>query len=111
MIDWHFLLTLNMKAFFFIWFLLMLLAVSLQSNQHVKYTTVTIQKVINLSNHESQRLEITAEIDSTDEDELQDCLTELNATISDALTKFKSQHNYVKKEVEQVKSSTQELPW
>lgn len=85
-----------MKAFFFIWFLIALLAITSQSNKHVKYKTITLQKVINLGNYESQRLEITAEIDSDCEDYLHDCLLELNATITDALAQFKQQHDYNK---------------
>ncbi len=99
-----------MKTFFFVWFVLMLIAVVSHSNKHVKYKTVTMQKVINLGNYESQRLEITVEIESDDEDYLSDCLLELNATLSDALTKFKEQHHFGDRlEDEQKKSSLP--PW
>lgn len=109
--DWHALLTLNMKAFFFIWFLIMLLVLTTQSNKHVKYKTVTIQKVINLGNYESQRLEITVEVDAIDEDELNDNLLELNATVSDALNQFKQQHQYMKDTEESEKKKLKDLPW
>lgn len=110
--DWHYILTLEMKAFFFIWFVIFLLVITQsQSNKHVKYKTITIQKVLNLGNYESQRIEITAEVESDCEDYLHDCLTELNATITDALNKFKQQHEYQKKVEESEKKTVGDLPW
>ena len=101
-----------MKAFFFIWFLLFLLVVTQsQSNKHVKYKNITMQKVINLGNYESQRLEVSVEVDSDCEDYLNDCLTELNATLTDALTKFKEQHEYQKRLEETEKKTLEKIPF
>lgn len=110
--DWHYIVTLEMKAFFFIWFLIMLLVVTQsQSNKHVKYKTITLQKVISLGGYESQRLEITAEIDSDCEDYLSDCLLELNATLTDTLTRFKQQHEYNKQLESEEKKNVSNLPF
>lgn len=100
-----------MKAFFFIWFLLFLLVVTSQSNKHVKYKTVTLQKVINLGNYESQRLEISVEVDTEDEDELHDCLLELYATVEDNLTQFKKFHEQAKLAEEKKKDDWNKLPF
>ena len=47
---------------------------------------------MNLSNYNSQRLEITAEVDTEDEDQLNDKLNELHAIVHDALARFKEIH-------------------
>ena len=100
-----------MKAFFFIWFLILLLVITSQSNKHVKYKTITLQKVINLGNYESQRLEITIEADTEDDDELYDMLSELCATVDDNLTRFKQQHEYMRKMEAEEKKTLDELPY
>ena len=58
----------------------------------MKFKTITYQKVMNLSNYNSQRLEITAEVDTEDEDQLNDKLNELHAIVHDALARFKEIH-------------------
>lgn len=78
----------------------------------MNYKTITVSKSINLGNHESQKIEITAEIDSSCEDHLMDCLTELNSSVTDALTKFKQQHDYARELDNAAKKKTgTELPW
>lgn len=81
-----------MRTFIGIWIVLLLVTVISQSNKHVKFKTVTLQKVISLGNYESQRLEITAEVDTDCEDELHDNLLELNCIVSDYLAEFKQDH-------------------
>ena len=100
-----------MKAFFFIWFLLFLLVVTSQSNKHVKYKTVTLQKVINLGNYESQRLEISVEVNTEDEDELNDMMLELYATVEDNLTRFKKFHDERKLAESKKKDDLNRLPF
>lgn len=78
----------------------------------MNYKTITVSKTVNLGNEESQKIEITAEIDSTCEDYLMDCLSELNSSVTDALTKFKQQHDYAKELDNAAKKKTSpELPW
>ncbi len=55
----------------------------------MKYKTITYQRVVNLGNYESHRLEITAEIDTSDEDILNDAIFELAVTVIDSLEKVK----------------------
>ena len=69
-----------------------------------------MQKVINLENYESQRLEISVEIDSEDKDYLSDCLLELNETISAALSEFKVQHRLCDR-LEQQQKKNSLPPW
>lgn len=91
--------------------MLLLVVANSQSNKHVKYKTITLQKVINLGNYESQRLEISVEVDTEDEDELNDMLLELNATVTDTLTQFKQQHEYMRQTEAEEKKNLTELPW
>lgn len=90
--------------------MLLLVVANSQSNKHVKYKTVTLQKVINLGNYESQRLEISVEVDTEDDDELYDMLSELYATVEDNLTRFKQQHEYMRNKEAEEKKTLNELP-
>ena len=67
--------------------------------------------MINLGNYESQRLEITMEIDSDSEDYLLDRIAELNSTITDSLNKFKEQHEFAKQVEQEKKQQDDQVPW
>ena len=82
----------------------------------MKYKTVTYQKVVNLGNYESHRLEITVEVDTESDDALYDAMTELSVTVHDTLVRFKEMHEYSQSSPKERKrltaeAETESLPW